>query len=381
MMSSLPRSARLLLGLALATAACKHDEAAADENAHAVVGAKTVAVKEGPFRETITAIGAVVPRAGSVALLSAPGPTRIANVMVVAGQAVARGTPLVEFEQAPFVARAQSADAALQAADRARDRTQRLVDQGISPRKDLDQAEADVARARADAVSARRDAQLSRLESPIAGVVMKMTAVLGASVDANEPLVEVADPHAVDVLISVTPDQASRVHVAARVTLSAGQGANAESLGTSTVSEVGGAVDPETRAVAIRARGGAVKRTLRIGESVAAEITVAEHPRALSVPVEALVPEGEGFKVFVVDAQGVAHEREVKVGGTTAGMVRVIDGLKAGEQVVSYGAFGVSDSAKVVPPGATESVEKPDAKSDAKADVKADTKGSKPKTP
>ena len=185
----LARSARLLLGLALAAAACKHDEAAADDNAHAVVGARTVGVKEGPFRETITAIGAVVPRAGSVALLSAPAPTRIANVMAVAGQTVAKGAPLIEFEQAPFLARAQSADAALQAAEHARDRTKRLVDQGISPRKDLEQADADVARARADAVSARRDAQLSRLESPIAGVVTRMTAVLGASVDANQPLV------------------------------------------------------------------------------------------------------------------------------------------------------------------------------------------------
>lgn len=348
---------------ALAAMACAKDagDAQADKR-QTVVGARTALVAEQPFRETISAVGAVVPRAGSVALLSAPAPTRVANVFVVAGQAVAKGTPLVEFEQAPFLARAQSADAALQAAERAHDRARRLVDQGISARKDLEQAATELARVRAEAVAARREAQLSRLESPIAGVVTKMTAVLGASVDANQPLVEVADPAAVDVVVTVAPAEASRVHVGALVIVSSGQGMSAQRVGSLTVSEVGGTVDADTRGVAIRIRGGSLNRQLRIGESVTAEITVAEFQKAPTVPLEALVPGGEGFKVFVVDAQDIAHERAVVVGGRTTTVAHIIDGLKAGERVVTYGAFGVSDSARVAPPGHEQDVAQQDAK-------------------
>jgi len=39
--------------------------------------------------------------------------------------------------------------------------------------------------------------------------------------------------------------------------------------------------------------------------------------KAIVVPLEALVPTGEGFKVFVVDEKGIAEGRPVKIGGRT----------------------------------------------------------------
>ncbi len=337
-------SSALLLSL-VACGGGGSDEEAAPE---ATVVARTVVISEAPFRETIGAIGEVVPRVGSVALLSAPAATRVAAVMVVAGQAVAKGAVLVEFEQGPIQASAQAAEAALQAAERGRDRARRLVDEGIAPRKDLDQAEADLARARAEAVAARRDAQLTRLRSPIAGVVTKMDAVLGASVDASQPLVEIANPRAIDILLNVTPEDAARIRRGTPVTLSTGQEAGAAPLGTMTISDVGAAVDPGTRAVAVRVRGVASRRPLRIGESVSAELTVAEYPRALTVPLSALVPDGERYSVFVVDAGGIAHARQVTLGGRTASVARVVQGLTSGERVVTEGAFGVSEGSRII---------------------------------
>jgi hypothetical protein len=58
---------------------------------------------------------------------------------------------------------------------------------------------------------------------------------------------------------------------------------------------------------------------------------------------------GEDFKVFVVDLNNVAHEQEVKVGAKSATSAEIVDGLKGGERIVTYGAYGVEDSAKVVP--------------------------------
>ena len=337
----------VLLGAVLgASVACK---AAAPEEGPAVphVTATTGVAASGLFRETITMIGSVVPRSGSVALLSAPAPTRVANVLTVVGQAVKKGAPLVEFERAPFEARAASADAAVQAAESAHTRAQRLVAQGIAARKDEEQAAADLARAKADAVAARREAQLARLESPIDGVVTKMNAVLGASVDASQPLIEVADPRALDLLFLVSPEDAARIHTGAPVTVSVGQNSDAAVIGKTVVREVSGAVDPDSRAVSVRARGSDLKRPLRIGENVTAEVTVAEFPKAVMVPIKALVPDGEGFKVFVVDEEGVSHQTPVKVGGRTATVVRIAEGLKAGQIVVVEGAFGMTDGGKI----------------------------------
>jgi membrane fusion protein (multidrug efflux system) len=75
---------------------------------------------------------------------------------------------------------------------------------------------------------------------------------------------------------------------------------------------------------------------------------VAVHPRAIAIPLEALVPDGERFKVFVVDPSGMAHSRVVGVGARTESEAEITSGLAPGEVVVTYGAYGMEDSARVV---------------------------------
>ena len=95
-------------------------------------------------------------------------------------------------------------------------------------------------------------------------------------------------------------------------------------------------------------RAPTTRRPLRIGETVYGAIGVATVARAIVVPVEALVPDGDAFKVFVVDAGGVAHARPVVVAAKNNRVAFIKSGLNVGERVVTYGAYGVSDSAKVV---------------------------------
>jgi multidrug efflux pump subunit AcrA (membrane-fusion protein) len=90
---------------------------------------------------------------------------------------------------------------------------------------------------------------------------------------------------------------------------------------------------------------------------VFARIVLAAHANALTVPNESLVPEGESLKVFVVDAQHMAHATPVTTGVRDGSYTEVTSGLQGGETVVTYGAYGVADSAKVTAtaetPGAT----------------------------
>jgi RND family efflux transporter MFP subunit len=342
------------MGFLLASSACKAKDAApaADSTAKPVVAANTVTASIEPFTHYISAIGTVVTRPGRYAALSAPSPTRVSKVYVSAGQRVAAGSPLVEFEQVGFVAAASAADAALMAAQRNNERALRLANEGILPRKDAEQAAADLGKARTDAVNAHRAQQLSVLRSPVTGVVTKMVAVLGAPADAGQVLVEVADPSAFDVVLSLGPTDASAIHPGSRVHLTAGEKIGGEVLGDGTVASVGAAVDTTSRSVAIRVTVSSPKRPLRLGESVFGQIAVETRPRAVVVPIEALVPgdEPNSYKVFVVDAKGTAMAHDVKIGGRTETKVEITEGLNGGEKVVTQGAFGVADSAKVEHP-------------------------------
>jgi RND family efflux transporter MFP subunit len=375
-----PRS--FLLAVVFAVACKQGGGDAAEETVQAVVGAQTVVVTAQPFTETVVAIGSVVPRAGHAASLSAPAPGRVSRVLVTSGQRVSAGQPLVVLDPSTVDAAVQSAEAAVTLAQQTVDRTLRLVGEGVLPRKDAEQAAAEVARARAELVALRRTQTLGTLRSPISGVVTRMTATLGASVDPSQPLVDIADPSALDILLSATPSEAARIRPGAKVTLSAGQGAAGEPLGVGTVADVGATIDSATRSVTVRVRAPATRRVLRIGETVSGRIVVATHAAAVVVPAEALVPEGDGFKVFVVDSESVAHARPVTVGGRSDAGVEITDGLKPGERIVTYGAYGVSDSAKVVPPSqagqplpeAKEAAETTGAKADTTAGAKAGEK-------
>ena len=336
----------LSFGLLVAFTACRKSDSESDTAA--LVQVKTVTAIIAPFADIVSSIGTVSARAGHLASLSAPAPARIAVVYVSQGQKVSAGTALVAFEQAPFIAAAQSAEAGLTAAERSYERARRLADAGIIPRKDADQAATELAQARAVATTARRTAQLAVLRAPISGIVTRLNAPLGASFDVNQPIVEVADLGALDIIFNVSPSDAARIAPGASVTLSAGESAKGEPLGVGHIIDVGGAVDSTTRSVGVRAQAPPTARALRIGETIFGQISTGVHPRAIVIPVAALVPEGDGYKVFVVGAGNIVRERKVTVGRRSETTVEILSGLAAGEPVVTEGAYGLEDSVKVV---------------------------------
>jgi RND family efflux transporter MFP subunit len=330
-------------------AACKKDsdEGAAVE-ARIPVRVATAAMQ--PISETIGAIGSVGARPGFVASLTAPAQARVVRVGVSQGQPVVRGQILVELDPLPFQNATQSAQASLNSAERAYERAQRLVAAGIAPGKDLEQATTDLALARAAASTAQRTQALSVLRSPLNGSVTRLNATLGTFVDANQQLVEITDTRALDLILTTTPTDAAKIHTGAEVRLAAGQSASGEPLGTGTVASVSATVDSASRGVAVRVRAPATLRPLRVGETIFGQIAVGTHT-AVTIPAEALVPEGDAFKVFVVDASGIAHARPVTVGSRAGGVAEIKSGLQAGEKVVTYGAYGVEDSARVIVSG------------------------------
>ena len=305
-------------------------------------------VKASAFVETLSNMGTVTSRVGHVALLSAPAPTRVVRVLVAVGDRVRAGATLVELELPAFDAALTSAEAALISAERTASRAQRLVDAGVAPRKELDVAQADLAAARATAINARRVRELAHVRSPISGAVTRVNAVLGANVDAGQPLVEIADPSTLDVVLFLSPTDVARARIGNTVTLHDGASTDAAQVASGRVTDIAAAVDSANRGVAVRVAVSAPTRTLRLGESLFGTIHVQTHARALTVPDAALVPSGEGFRVFVVDTGSIAHAREVTVGGRAERRIWITNGLQAGDVVVAQGAYGIDDGARVL---------------------------------
>lgn len=345
-----PLARRMLLCIAVPVLGCSKSADEEDQGPTAV-NVRTVLVTAQTFTESVGGLGAVSARAGHIATLSAPGPTRVTRVNVAEGQHVRAGDPLIVFEQNIFSEQRRSAQAKVAAAIHGYERAKSLSQQGILPRKDVEQASVDLASARAELAEATRTAQLSVLRSPISGVVTRVSATLGAAVDSSQPLIEVVDPSALDIVIGMTPSDAGKIRAGDKVEVRSGQSRSGELLGRGTVQDIAAVVDSTSRNVAVRVTVPASVRPLRVGETVYGDIAIATRPSVIAVPVEALVPEGDRFKVFVVDAKNVAHATMVTVGARDEKTAEIKSGLSVGARVVTYGAYGLEDGATVVTTG------------------------------
>jgi membrane fusion protein, multidrug efflux system len=345
----------IALACAVGVMSCRAKQDAERGGESAAVGpvrvtARVATVTSATFGGVLDATGIVTVRAGHVASLGAPGASRVAAVQVSVGDRVRVGAILVELDAAPFVAAEQSAAAALTASTLAHERAKRLVDAGIAPRKDLDLATSDLAQSTSAAANARRVRRLATLRAPINGVVTRVSAVLGASVDGTAPLVDVADPAFVDIVLNVSPSEAARLNVGAGVLLLAGAVEGSDSLGSGLITTVAAAIDTASRSVAVRVTAPNTRRVLRVGESVIGRIALERRTDVILVAAAAVVPNGDAHRVFVVDSTGIAHARDVTVGARRDGRVEITTGLKRGERIVTDGAYQVDDGVRIVPP-------------------------------
>lgn len=288
---------------------------------------------------------------------------RVASLDALAGQAVKRGQVLGAVES-PEVGRAQAewlrAESRATLADRALARQLELEKESATSAAAIDQARAEAAAARADSLAARTalasfgvaparpgegDVLGSRvaLRSPIDGVVVERTAVLGGPVTAGTTLFWVVAPGARTVLAKVPETLASRVDLAegapARVRP---RGGGLDCAGTI---EKNYRVVDESRAVPLRVRltgacegvavGGYVEVSLRaVGGQDAGE------PSLLLAPEGAVVDLRGTPVVFVASAaEGAFEVRSVARGRTLGADVEILSGLRAGERVCVNGAF------------------------------------------
>ncbi len=332
------RPYRLMCALAFA-AGCGEDVEAPP--AEPLVTAETATVAVGDFTPTIRATATVTPRAGAVARLAAPAPSRVTGIQVGLGDRVAAGQALVTLDGPLFTADSASAAAQVSAAEAGWERAVRLQGEGILPVREVEQRAAELAQARATAAASRRNAELAVLRAPIAGVVTRLDAALGAAVDPSMPLVEVVDPSALELSLALLPEQASGLRVGMRGHFMVAEGESVAFV----VTAIGAVVDPSNRTIAIRARPSS-PRGLRVGQSVAAVVELPPVAASLMIPAAALVPEGDSATVvFTVDAGHVVHRTPVTVGVRADSLVTILTGLEVGETVVTAGAYGMVDGA------------------------------------
>ena len=295
------------------------EEGGPPENVPSMVSVQTGALQRMTLHRYVTGYGTVgaapattdQPAAG--AQLAAPSAGIVVKVNVVEGQPVNKGDLLVDM----------SSDSVRQEVERQK----RLYAQHNTSLKALQDAQTQLA--------------LQQVVTPVSGTVTRLNIKAGEAVDVNTVVAEVVDLARLAVSLQIPAAEATDLKTGEEVQVLTDPPVVAE------LSVVSPAVDPKTGAVPAWAMLPA-NSGLRPDQFVPLRIITAVHADCLVAPAESVVTDIHGQSLVSVVRGDEAVQIPVQTVFQENGWVEVAgDGLKAGDAVVTVGAYGLPDKTKI----------------------------------
>jgi len=299
---------------------------------------------------------------------------QITKILVVAGDRVRQGAPLMEIDarrQQAAVSSQQAelaaAEAALSFARQQQQRNNELYAAGAISKQQLEQT--DTAARTADANLKALNAQVQQQEvqlrfftitAPTSGVVGDVPVRVGSQVTPQTLLTTIDQNDTLEVNVSVPIEHAGSLKVGLPLQVLSSDGS--QRIAATTVSFVSPRADDQTQSVLVKANVKNPDGALRAAQYVRARL-IWKTAEGLVVPVTAVLRvNGQLFAFVAESAAGgtlTARQRPIKVGPIVGDNYPVLDGLKAGDRIVVSGvqklADGVPIAAQAESPAAKQS--------------------------
>ena len=325
-----------------------------------------VAVAERDLQDGVRASGEIRPVAGRDARLSAPvaGQVMLAQPVPLLGMPVKQGQVLATIaprlsagaDRASMAAEVAAGAAEVDAAKAELARAERLVADQAAPARTVDEARTRLRVAEARLTGTRgRLAQFDagaagggagrrfQVRAPSDGTLVTMSVASGETVEEGQPLFDVVDLDRVWLVARVFEPDIPKVEGArsAWFTIDGYDEPFTVDDTNAKLVTVGRVIDPKTRTVPVIFDLDNRAGKLRIGNFTKVVIATGAPRRALAIPEAALVDDA-GRAVAFVMAEGEAFERRpLRLGIRANGWVEVLEGVAAGEHVVTTGAYEV----------------------------------------
>lgn len=287
---------------------------------------------------------------------------RVAQVRVREGARVQRGEVLLQLEtdelravEAQAVASERQADATLQAARATLARAEQLVKQNFysaaqldEARRALDVAQAQLGAARAAVGAARARLEQARIEAPAAARVLARMVEPGQIVQPGKALMSLALDGPTQLVAQVDERFLDQLRVGQPTTVVAD--AYAGQRFAARVLSIAPLVDAQRGAVEVKfALVEAPPAFLREDMTLSVEVETARRERALALPLVLLQDARGDVATVQVVVDGRVQGRTLRLGLRTLASVEVLEGLQAGDAVLSGRTYRTGQRVRVLP--------------------------------
>ena len=295
------------------------------------------------------AVGSLRSRRGVVLRPEVSG--RITALNFTDGQRVRKGQVLVQFDDQLPLAQVQQSQAELSIAQANQKRNQELVAQNFISQRSLDESAANLQVAQAKLSLAKATAARLKIVAPFDGIAGIRLVNVGDYLKDGADIVNIEDIEAIFVDFRLPERFQSKVKrgQTALLDIDALPGQKF----TAQIQAIDPLIDANGRSVGIRACIDNRQLQLRPGMFARVNTVFGVREGARVIPEEAIVP--QGGRQFVIKLLGGPDEKtrttqrvEVKVGLRIPGKVEILEGLEAGDNVVTAGQQRVQRDGTVV---------------------------------
>ncbi len=263
------------------------------------------------------------------------------------GRSVDSGAVLARLDDRELRAQRDRAAAAVALARSEAKRVEDLYTREVVSPRERDESRASLAAAEAELELQQTRLDRTTVRAPFTGVTGRRLVSAGAVVRVNDALVHLARLDRLRVQFAVPERYASVLRAGARATVQVTAWPGQDFPAWVTVVEP--SIDPRTRTFTAVAEVRNLGERLRPGMSASVSVSLAERMRALTVPDEAVIAEGDQAFVYRIAADSTVARVPVTLGTRDSSRVEIVAGLAAGDRVVRAGHQKLYPGAKVMP--------------------------------
>lgn len=311
------------------------------------VGSFTAEMQDWP--NTFTAMGTV--EADEGINVSAEVAGKVKQILFKSGERVKAGTVILVQESGNETAQLSAASARLRLAEANYERMVQLRKKNTVSQNELDSALQQKESAQGDVDNLRTTLDKKVVKAPFDGRLGIRKVDLGQDLPVGTQIVSLQATNRVRVNFPVPQHWLVKMTKGLPVSVQLGDGSNNVVKGE--VTAIGADINSATRNATVQSSLENANNQFIPGMAVQTQVTLSNPQKVLAVPSTAVIFAPFGDTVFVIEKdkeKGTLKARQqfVRLGKSRGDFIEIADGLKEGEQVVSAGAFKLTNGQSVL---------------------------------
>ena len=325
-------------------------------------------ISEGELSGAITASAKILPDQDLEAYVGSLVQGRVSKVFVNIGSYVKKGQTLMLIEGlqiGEIKAQFLKAKANLSYTEANFNRLKTLIEQNVGSQKSFLEAKAEYEKAKAEFNAEDKKIHsiglddkdieesnsndehttgLLAVKSPIEGTVVERNVVIGQLVESNTNSFRIINTSSLFADGQIYENELGRINGKPDITITTLSDPDNQFKGK--IIYISDILDKETRTFKVRATVSNPDKKLKPEMFAQMHIPTSKPAKALIVPAEAVVKEGNESYVFIVVSDTSFEKRDVVTGGTQGENIEIKSGVKKGEKLVTKGTFMLKSEMK-----------------------------------